>query len=294
MRSAESDGDAGDRAPRTVSVEPRSLDEPVDSSDSEQGCSRRLDIRDPGSGPSLGASASTCTDDDSATCTGSPDRASGLGVGPPGLPESPSGSPDDGPESESEESTISKSAAVASKTHETSKTSEVAAAHDALQIDEDDEDSCPICFDIPKNGFRTPCGHVFCSTCLADALHRNDSCPVCRSRGVHTCATRTDDCPLCVAGHTPGVVVANVFVSQEENVLQSTARLAVTFSKIWCQVTSFSIGTVVLGFWLCEIGVLSILSFAMVCIGVTLVCCLVIYYRTSRAINRVIPADIPA
>ena len=83
-------------------------------------------------------------------------------------------------------------------------------------------------------------------------------------------------------------------VSQEENVLQSTARLAVTFSKIWCQVTSFSIGTVVLGFWLCEIGVLSILSFAMVCIGVTLVCCLVIYYRTSRAINRVIPADIPA
>ena len=168
------------------------------------------------------------------------------------------------------------------------------APHPDDDIDEDDEDSCPICFDIPKNGFRTPCGHVFCSTCLADALHRNDSCPVCRSRGVHTCVTRTDDCLLCVAGHKPGVVVANVFVSQEEGVLQSTARLAATFSKIWCQVTSVSIGTVVLGFWLCEIGVLSILSFAMVCIGVTLVCCLVIYYRTSRAINRVIPADIPA
>ena len=248
--------DADNRATFTGPVESRSLAEPVDDSDSESEQGRSLS-----GSPSIrrpGARTTALND------------------------------------SESEESTISKSAAVASKTHETSKTSEVAAAHDALQIDEDDEDSCPICFDIPKNGFRTPCGHVFCSTCLADALHRNDSCPVCRSKGVHNCATRADDCPLCVAGHTPGVVVANVFVSQEENVLQSTARLAVTFSKIWCQVTSFSIGTVVLGFWLCEIGVLSILSFAMVCIGVTLVCCLVIYYRTSRAINRVIPADIPA
>ena len=179
-------------------------------------------------------------------------------------------------DSESEESTTAKnSAAVASEPHEASKTT--------------DEDTCPICFDHPKNGFRTPCGHVFCSTCLADALHRNDSCPVCRSRGVHTCATRTDDCLLCVAGHKPGVVVANVFVSQEEGVLQSTARLAATFSKIWCQVTSVSIGTVVLGFWLCEIGVLSIWSFGMVCIGITLVCCLVIYRRTSRAISRVSP-----
>ena len=249
--------DADNRATFTGPVESRSLAEPVDDSDSESEQGRSLS-----GSPSIrrpGARTTALND------------------------------------SESEESTTAKnSAAVASETHEASKTSEAAAAHDALQIDEDDEDSCPICFDIPKNGFRTPCGHVFCSTCLADALHRNDSCPVCRSKGVHNCATRADDCPLCVAGHTPGVVVANVFVSQEENVLRSTARLAVTFSKIWCQVTSFSIGTVVLGFWLCEIGVLSILSFAMVCIGVTLVCCLVIYYRTSRAINRVIPADIPA
>ena len=175
-------------------------------------------------------------------------------------------------DSESEEST-------------TAKNSAVVASEDGTT----DEDTCPICFDHPKNGFRTPCGHVFCSTCLADALHRNDSCPVCRSRGVHTCATRTDDCLLCVAGHKPGVVVANVFVSQEEGVLQSTARLAATFSKIWCQVTSVSIGTVVLGFWLCEIGVLSIWSFGMICIGITLVCCLVIYRRTSRAISRVSP-----
>ena len=193
--------------------------------------------------------------------------------------------------SEEEGECYSGVAKVTPETHETSEASKAAAADGALQID---ADPCPICLDTVTNGFRTPCGHIFCSACLAHALFRNDSCPVCRSRGVHTCATPKDDCPLCVAGHTPGVVVANVFVSQEENVLQSTARLAVTFSKIWCQVTSFSIGTVVLGFWLCEIGVLSILSFAMVCIGVTLVCCLVIYYRTSRAINRVIPADIPA
>ena len=244
--------DADNRATFTGPVESRSLAEPVDDSDSESEQGRSLS-----GSPSIrrpGARTTALND------------------------------------SESEESTTAKnSAAVASETHEASKTSEAAAAHDALQIDEDDEDSCPICFDIPKNGFRTPCGHVFCSTCLADALHRNDSCPVCRSRGVHTCATRTDDCLLCVAGHKPGVVVANVFVSQEEGVLQSTARLAATFSKIWCQVTSVSIGTVVLGFWLCEIGVLSIWSFGMVCIGITLVCCLVIYRRTSRAISRVSP-----
>ena len=247
--------DADNRATFTGPVESRSLAEPVDDSDSESEQGRSLS-----GSPSIrrpGARTTALND------------------------------------SESEESTTAKnSAAVASEPHEASKTSEAAAAHDALGTT--DEDTCPICFDHPKNGFRTPCGHVFCSTCLADALHRNDSCPVCRSKGVHNCATRADDCPLCVAGHTPGVVVANVFVSQEEGVLQSTARLAATFSKIWCQVTSVSIGTVVLGFWLCEIGVLSILSFAMVCIGVTLVCCLVIYYRTSRAINRVIPADIPA
>ena len=100
-----------------------------------------------------------------------------------------------------------------------------AAADGALQID---ADPCPICLDTVTNGFRTPCGHIFCSACLAHALFRNDSCPVCRSRGVHTCATPKDDCPLCVAGHKPGVVVPNVYVREE----RARRRLADSLTRL--------------------------------------------------------------
>ena len=116
-------------------------------------------------------------------------------------------------------------AKVTPETHETSEASKAAAADGALQID---ADPCPICLDTVTNGFRTPCGHIFCSACLAHALFRNDSCPVCRSRGVHTCATPKDDCPLCVAGHKPGVVVPNVYVREE----RARRRLADSLTRL--------------------------------------------------------------
>ena len=107
--------DADNRATFTGPVESRSLAEPVDDSDSESEQGRSLS-----GSPSIrrpGARTTALND------------------------------------SESEESTTAKnSAAVASETHEASKTSEAAA------LGTTDEDTCPICFDHPKNGFRTPCG----------------------------------------------------------------------------------------------------------------------------------------
>ena len=100
----------------------------------------------------------------------------------------------------------------ASEPHKTREASEAAAADAALRIDVDE---CPICLDT-VSGFRTPCGHSFCSACPAHALFRNGSCPVCRSGGVHTCAIPTDDCPLCVVGHKPGVVIPNVSAAAAE------------------------------------------------------------------------------
>merc|ERR1712013_349871 len=48
--------------------------------------------------------------------------------------------------------------------------------------------SCPVCWDplTALDGERTvlatPCGHLFCSTCLTNTLQTSSSCPNCRSR----------------------------------------------------------------------------------------------------------------
>jgi len=47
--------------------------------------------------------------------------------------------------------------------------------------------SCPVCWDPltalegERTVLATPCGHLFCSTCLAGALQTSSSCPNCRS-----------------------------------------------------------------------------------------------------------------
>ena len=116
---------------------------------------------------------------------------------------------DDGSDSEPEERRAPPSIAKVDAIERYETTEIAAAVSEATSAD--DEDDCPLCLDTVTDGFRTPCGHVFCAPCLAKALLRNDSCPVCRKHGMHTCARPTDGCRLCVAGHKPGVVVPNVF-----------------------------------------------------------------------------------
>ena len=72
---------------------------------------------------------------------------------------------------------------------------------------------CPVCLVTITNEFKTPCGHTFCAPCIAEALVRNPTCPVCRSGNIHTCVNKNYDCTLCNVGHVPGDVVPNIFVN---------------------------------------------------------------------------------
>ena len=143
--------------------------------------------------------------------------------------------------------------------HEASEAAaEVSEAADdatAIQID-DEDDCCPLCLDTVTDGFRTPCGHVFCAACLAGAA-RKDSCPVCRRRGMHACPRRSADCPLCVAGHAPGVVVPDVYQTPVPEMGFREATLLLLF------VLSLNAVLLVAGA-LCEMGALSFVAFAVV------------------------------
>jgi SNF2 family DNA or RNA helicase len=43
------------------------------------------------------------------------------------------------------------------------------------------EQNCSICFDELKNPCLTPCGHIFCKSCLDMCLQVKKSCPMCKS-----------------------------------------------------------------------------------------------------------------
>ncbi|KAJ7069835.1 putative zinc-finger-containing protein [Mycena amicta] len=56
----------------------------------------------------------------------------------------------------------------------------------ASQVEEDDDDdgdivqfACPICRKTSDSVCCTPCGHIFCSPCVALALKDTHACPVC-------------------------------------------------------------------------------------------------------------------
>ena len=149
------------------------------------------------------------------------------------------------------------------------ETTEIAAAVSEA-TSADDEDHCPLCLDTVTDGFRTACGHVFCAPCLADALLRNDSCPVCRRPSMHTCATPKDDCPLCVAGHKPGVVVPNVFLSEDGGRVSPFAYMSVCeIALLWCKIIAI-FAVLLIAALMCVMGMLPLVAFFAVCILATM------------------------
>jgi len=54
---------------------------------------------------------------------------------------------------------------------------------------------CSICFDEigKKNNCVTPCGHVFCFSCVSKSLTRNNTCPCCRTVLVEDANVEDDD-----------------------------------------------------------------------------------------------------
>jgi RING-finger-containing E3 ubiquitin ligase len=46
---------------------------------------------------------------------------------------------------------------------------------------------CPICFGIPLDPVLTPeCEHIFCKSCITQALHHSEHCPTCRAPLTHS------------------------------------------------------------------------------------------------------------
>ena len=47
----------------------------------------------------------------------------------------------------------------------------------------DEQQTCRVCFDKPRQCALRPCGHVtLCEACLARVMRVNRQCPVCRQR----------------------------------------------------------------------------------------------------------------
>lgn len=130
---------------------------------------------------------------------------------------------------------------------------------------------CPVCLVAITNGFDTPCGHTFCAPCLAEALLRNPTCPVCRSDNIHTCIDKNYDCTLCVAGHTPGIVVRNVFVN--DNNLRYSRFAYMSFYEL--KVISFKVISLFIvqlfAAVMCIKGRITLLMFCGVCLITTVI-----------------------
>lgn len=54
--------------------------------------------------------------------------------------------------------------------------------YEKLRNVDEEENNCLLCLDTRLNTSATPCGHLFCWTCLINYLKSHDSCPFCRHR----------------------------------------------------------------------------------------------------------------
>ena len=84
-----------------------------------------------------------------------------------------------------------------------------------------EELSCPICLDAVERAVQVPCGHVFCSDCLAINQSLGESrhdCPSCRtpfrSRGV-TVADVARDTIRMLQRYVPGAAADEVLYSDD-------------------------------------------------------------------------------
>lgn len=53
---------------------------------------------------------------------------------------------------------------------------------DALRLYIDNQEECPICYEVPADAVITHCKHVFCRPCIQKALTKQHKCPLCRNK----------------------------------------------------------------------------------------------------------------
>lgn len=154
--------------------------------------------------------------------------------------------------------------------------------------------NCPICLATITNGFTTHCGHIFCSSCLSEALIRNPSCPICRSDNIHVCVTVNDQCSLCTTGHTPGIVVPNIF--RPDNTFNTTHFDYMTncqLATLATKVTLLFLVQVISSIF-CIMGFISLPLFCIICFWSTVINMIIIsrwtpsscQYRARQLYNR--------
>ena len=87
-----------------------------------------------------------------------------------------------------------------------------------------EELSCPICLDAVERAVQVPCGHVFCSDCLAINQSLGESrhdCPSCRtpfrSRGVTVADVARDTIRMLQRYVVPGAAAAPVAYDYDDD-----------------------------------------------------------------------------
>ena len=87
-----------------------------------------------------------------------------------------------------------------------------------------EELSCPICLDAVERAVQVPCGHVFCSDCLAINQSLGESrhdCPSCRtpfrSRGVTVADVARDTIRMLQRYVVPGAAAAPTSASYSDD-----------------------------------------------------------------------------
>lgn len=58
---------------------------------------------------------------------------------------------------------------------------------DALRLYIENQEECPICYDVPTASVITHCKHVFCRPCILEAIKRQHTCPLCRNKLEENC-----------------------------------------------------------------------------------------------------------
>lgn len=58
---------------------------------------------------------------------------------------------------------------------------------DALRVYIDNQEECPVCYDVPDASVITHCKHIFCRRCILEVIKRQHACPICRNKLEEDC-----------------------------------------------------------------------------------------------------------